>query len=54
MSTFWARFSDFWCRFAHEGMLWPIHGVYRCRQCLRVRTVPWSGVGNLTNILKVS
>jgi len=26
----------------HNGAMWPIHGAYRCRQCLRTRQVPWN------------
>jgi hypothetical protein len=37
-----ARWSDLWCQFMHEGALWLIHGSYQCRQCFRVRVVPWA------------
>jgi hypothetical protein len=42
MKSLWDRWSDFWCQFAHTGQLWPIHGAYKCRQCLRVRSVAWA------------
>ncbi len=38
----WARLSDLWCEYMHDGALWPIHGAYQCRECFRVRVVPWN------------
>jgi len=42
MKNFWTRYNELWCEFIHMGSMWPIHGAYRCRQCLRIRTVPWA------------
>ncbi len=36
-----ARIADAWCLFAHSSPMWPSHGHYRCRECLRVHRVPW-------------
>jgi len=41
MKSLWSRCGDLWCEFMHNGAMWPIHGAYRCRQCLRSRAVPW-------------
>jgi hypothetical protein len=30
-----------WCKYLHEAVMWPIHGQYRCRTCLRQHPVPW-------------
>jgi hypothetical protein len=30
-----------WCRKMHDGAMWPIHGRYICRQCLREHPVEW-------------
>jgi hypothetical protein len=35
------RLSSLWCALAHPAPMWPIHGRYRCRQCLREYPVPW-------------
>lgn len=29
------------CRWTHPKPLWPIHGYYICRVCLRRYPVPW-------------
>jgi hypothetical protein len=31
-----------WCAFAHDAVMWPIHGQYQCRSCGRSYPVPWS------------
>ena len=36
------RCGELWCEYMHNGAMWPIHGAYRCRQCLRTRQVPWN------------
>jgi hypothetical protein len=41
MRNLWNRCGDLWCEFMHSGSMWPIHGTYRCRQCLRTRPVSW-------------
>jgi hypothetical protein len=30
-----------WCHTMHPAPMWPIHGEYRCRRCLRQHPVPW-------------
>lgn len=42
MKNYLERYNDLWCKFMHNGELWPIHGVYKCRECLRERPVPWA------------
>ena len=42
VKSFLARCSDLWCQYMHEGALWPMHGSYQCRECFRVRVVPWA------------
>jgi transposase-like protein len=39
----WDRISELWCRRMHSRAMWPIHGRYLCRQCLREYTVKWEG-----------
>lgn len=42
MKNFLERFSEAWCQLTHRGAMWPMHGVYRCRECMRVYDVPWA------------
>ncbi|HTS62362.1 MAG TPA: hypothetical protein VMH28_10065 [Candidatus Acidoferrales bacterium] len=30
-----------WCRNMHDGAMWPMHGKYICRKCLREHVVEW-------------
>lgn len=30
-----------WCRSLHNSPMWPIHGHYTCRVCLRQYSVTW-------------
>jgi len=30
-----------WCRNMHDGAMWPMHGKYICRKCLREHAVAW-------------
>jgi hypothetical protein len=41
IATFIENLSRLWCKFAHSSVMWPIHGHYRCRTCLRLYAVPW-------------
>jgi hypothetical protein len=34
--------GGFWCRLMHDSPMWPIHGEYQCRVCLRRYGVPWA------------
>jgi len=29
------HFERFWCMHVHADIMWPSHGAYRCRTCLR-------------------
>jgi hypothetical protein len=29
------QIQEFWCTRMHAGVMWPIHGRYQCRTCLR-------------------
>lgn len=35
------RLGYFWCRHTHSAAMWPIHGHYQCRICLRQFAVPY-------------
>lgn len=35
------RIADLWCRKMHTEAMWPIHGRYVCRHCLREHAVEW-------------
>ncbi len=39
--SFWSKLGEFWCRLAHEDIMWPAHGMYECRVCLRRYPVAW-------------
>jgi hypothetical protein len=40
-SGLWAKLGHLWCRFAHDDILWPVQGKYRCRRCFRTHDIPW-------------
>ena len=42
MKNFLTQYNDLWCEFMHRDTMWPIHGEYKCRECLRTRSVPWA------------
>jgi hypothetical protein len=31
-----------WCHAMHGEVMWPIHGEYRCRACLRTYAIPFA------------
>lgn len=33
--------SQVWCKTTHGQAMWPIHGKYICRKCLREYPVSW-------------
>ncbi len=35
------KLGSLWCRYLHTAVMWPIHGHYSCRVCLRRYPVPW-------------
>jgi hypothetical protein len=39
----WNRIADLWCRKMHTEAMWPIHGRYVCKRCLREYPVEWRG-----------
>ena len=39
----WNRIADLWCRNMHTEAMWPIHGKYICKRCLREHAVEWEG-----------
>jgi hypothetical protein len=38
----WERFLAAWCRMTHNEAMWPMHGRYVCRRCLREHEVAWA------------
>ena len=42
------RIATAWCQRMHTDVTWPIHGRYRCSQCLREYPVEWEGLPKLT------
>jgi hypothetical protein len=39
----WNRLSELWCRKMHPNAMWPIHGKYICKKCLREYSLAWEG-----------
>ena len=39
----WERILAAWCRKMHNEAMWPMHGRYICRKCLREHRVVWEG-----------
>jgi hypothetical protein len=37
----WNGFSKWWCERMHSKAMWPIHGRYVCRVCLREHPISW-------------
>ena len=37
----WIRST--WCKKVHTDPMWPMHGRYICRRCLREYPVSWEG-----------
>lgn len=35
------KIATVWCRLTHRSAMWPIHGRYHCRTCMRQFPVPW-------------
>jgi len=42
MTNFLNSCGAVWCQLMHRGAMWPMHGVYRCRECMRLYEVPWT------------
>jgi len=41
MRNAWSSIGRLWCKMAHDDLMWPAHGYYRCRTCFRLHPVPW-------------
>lgn len=41
MQEWMERIEKLWCEHMHTGVMWPIHGRYRCGTCLREYEVPF-------------
>jgi hypothetical protein len=39
----WERILAAWCRKMHDETMWPMHGKYVCRKCLREHRLRWEG-----------
>lgn len=39
----WNRIAEIWCKSVHTEAMWPIHGKYVCKRCLREYNVEWEG-----------
>lgn len=35
MKRILSQLEELWCMNMHNGVMWPVHGHYRCRICLR-------------------
>jgi len=42
MKQFVHQIEELWCQAMHGPVMWPIHGEYRCRACLRSYPVPFA------------
>jgi len=40
MKSIWRLIAAGWCRVFHADPMWPIHGQYLCRICLRSHSIP--------------
>ena len=40
------KMGTLWCRTMHNSIMWPMHGRYQCRTCLRYHVIPWEGKVN--------
>jgi hypothetical protein len=38
------RIETLWCEHMHSAVMWPIHGKYRCGECLREYAVGFEGI----------
>lgn len=41
MTAIMQRIETIWCETMHSRTMWPIHGKYRCADCLREFEVPF-------------
>ena len=41
MTAIMERIETLWCETMHSRTMWPIHGKYRCADCLREYEVPF-------------
>ena len=45
---------EWWCRLMHSKITWPRNGRYRCLQCKREYTIPWSHHDHTAEVLAAS
>lgn len=38
---FVSRVGMLWCNLRHDELMWPAHGRYQCRRCLRYHPLEW-------------
>jgi hypothetical protein len=50
MLNFLNSWSEIWCSVMHRKTMWPIHGQYRCAECLRVLPVEWASQNSRTPV----
>jgi hypothetical protein len=44
---------ELWCNVMHRKTMWPIHGQYRCAECMRVLPVEWASQNSRTPVIAV-
>jgi hypothetical protein len=44
MKQVWNQIGEWWCMRMHDSVMWPSHGQYRCRTCMREYAVQFEGV----------
>ena len=48
------RIETLWCEHMHSAVMWPIHGKYRCGECLREYVVGFEVVDRRETITRVT
>lgn len=41
LSSFTSTVGNAWCQLMHPEPMWPVNGVYQCRECHRKFPVAW-------------
>jgi len=44
MKELWNQIEEWWCVHMHDSVMWPAHGKYRCRTCMREYVVQFEGI----------
>lgn len=47
------KMGNLWCHLLHDSPMWPIHGRYVCRTCMRQYAVPWAETRQYTPITTI-